>query len=286
MVSRIHPTAIIHPRAELADGVQVGPGAVIGDRVSIGAGTEIGAHVVLDGWVEIGEHNRIFPGAIIGTEPQDLSYRDEVSKVLIGDRNQIREYVTIHRPTQAEALTSIGSDNFLMAYSHVAHNCQIEDQVIIANAVELGGYVRVESKAVIGGLTGVHQLVQIGRCAMVGGMSRISRDVPPYFLVEGSPARVRGLNRVGLRRSGIEASSAAFQELKRAYRLLYGPVPFAQGLEQLSLQAAEEPLAYLVQFLRQAQGSGRRGAISQGRTSRPAPLPNEMTAGDRPFDET
>ncbi len=275
MVSRIHPTAIIHPKAELADGVQVGPGTVIGDRVSIGAGTEIGAHVVLEGWVEIGENNRIFPGAVIGTEPQDLSYRGDVSKVLIGDRNQIREYVTIHRPTQADALTSIGSDNFLMAYAHVAHNCQIEDQVIIANAVELGGYVRVESRAVIGGLTGVHQLVQIGRCAMVGGMSRISRDVPPYLLVEGSPARVRGLNRVGLRRSGIEASSSAFTELKQAYRLLYGPVPFAQGLTQLSLQTAEEPLAYLVQFLLQAQSNGRRGTISQSRSSGSAPLSDE-----------
>jgi UDP-N-acetylglucosamine acyltransferase len=263
MTSRIHPTSVIHPKAELAEGVEIGPYAVIGDRVSIGARTKIGAHAVIDGIVEIGEDNRIFPGASIGLEPQDVSYRGADSRVAIGDRNQIREYVTIHRPTQAEALTSLGNDNFLMAYAHVAHNCQIEDQVTLANAVELGGYVRVESRAVIGGLTGVHQWVHIGRCAMIGGMSRINRDVPPYLLVEGNPARVRGLNRVGLNRSGIESHSSAFKELKQAYRLLYGSaMNFAQALETLNLQSMEDPLAYLIQFLQQAQSPGRRGAIS------------------------
>jgi UDP-N-acetylglucosamine acyltransferase len=263
MTSRIHPTSVIHPKAELAEGVEIGPYAVIGERVSIGARTKIGAHAIIDGVVKLGEDNLIFPGASIGLEPQDVSYRGAASRVVIGDRNRIREYVTIHRPTQAEALTSLGNDNFLMAYSHVGHNCQIEDHVTLANAVELGGYVRVESRAVVGGLTGVHQWVHIGRCAMIGGMSRINRDVPPYLLVEGNPARVRGLNRVGLNRSGIERHSSAFKELKQAYRLLYGSAAsFAQALETLSFQSTEEPLAYLIQFLQQAQSSGRRGAIS------------------------
>jgi UDP-N-acetylglucosamine acyltransferase len=265
MTSRIHPTCVIHPKAEIAEGVEVGPYSVIGDRVSIGARTKIGAHVILDGWVELGEDNQIFPGAAIGLEPQDVSYEGAASRVAIGNRNRIREYVTIHRPTQADGLTSLGNDNFLMAYTHVAHNCQIEDQVTIANTVELGGYVRVESRAVIGGLTGIHQQVQIGRCAMVGGMSRINRDVPPYLLVEGNPARVRGLNRVGLRRSGVETNSSAFKELKQAYRLLYGSASFAQALEELSLQSVEAPLSHLVQFLQQTQNPGRRGAIAQGR---------------------
>jgi UDP-N-acetylglucosamine acyltransferase len=263
MTSRIHPTSVIHPKAELAEGVEIGPYAVIGDRVSIGARTKIGAHAIIDGIVKIGEDNHIFPGVSIGLEPQDVSYRGAASRVVIGDRNRIREYVTIHRPTQAEALTCLGNDNFLMAYAHVAHNCQIEDQVTLANAVELGGYVQVESRSVIGGMTGVHQWVHVGRCAMIGGMSRINRDVPPYLLIEGNPARVRGLNRVGLSRSGIEFHSSAFKELKLAYRLLYGSaMTFAQALETLSRQSAEEPLAYLIRFLQQAQSSGRRGAIS------------------------
>jgi UDP-N-acetylglucosamine acyltransferase len=271
MTSRIHPTSVIHPKAELAEGVEVGPYVVIGDRVSIGARTKIGTHAVIDGRVEIGEDNHIFPGAIIGLEPQDVSYKGADSKVVIGDRNRIREYVTIHRPTQAEALTRIGSDNFLMAYAHIAHNCQIEDHVTIANAVELGGHVRVESRAVIGGLTGIHQWVHIGRCAMIGGMSRINRDVPPYLLVEGNPARVRGLNRVGLSRSGIEVGSSAFKELKQAYRLLYSStLTFGEALETLSRQSVEDPLTYLVQFLQQAQSPGRRGAVSgRGQTIEP-----------------
>lgn len=274
MTSRIHPTAIIHPQANLAEGVEVGPYVVIGDCVSVGAHTKIGAHVVLDGWVEIGEANQIFAGAVIGSAPQDVSYQGAISQVIIGDRNQIREYVTIHRPTQADGLTLVGHDNFLMAYAHIAHNCQIEDQVILANAVELGGYVKVESKAVIGGLTGVHQQVQIGRCAMVGGMSRINRDVPPYLLVEGNPARVRGLNRVGLRRSGVEADSAAFKALKRAYKSLYGSSSFTDALETLSREDTEGPLAHLINFLQQAQQSGRRGAIAQGRSH---PQPSDLS---------
>jgi UDP-N-acetylglucosamine acyltransferase len=271
MTSRIHPTSVIHPQAMLAEGVEIGPYVVIGDRVSIGARTKIGAHVVIDGTVEIGEDNHIFPGAIIGSEPQDVSYAGAASKVVIGDRNQIRECVTIHRPTQAEAITRLGNDNFLMAYAHVAHNCQIEDRVTLANAATLGGYVQVESSAVIGGLAGVHQRVHIGRCAMVGAMSCILRDVPPYLLVEGNPARVRGLNRVGLNRNGIETRSAAFQDLKQAYRLLYGStLTFAQALETLKLQAPEDPIAHLVQFLQQAQSPGRRGAISgRGRSIHP-----------------
>lgn len=291
MANRIHPTAVIHPSATLAEGVEVGPYAVIGDRVTIGARTKIGAHVVIDGAVSLGADNHIFPGVMIGLEPQDVSYDGALSRVVIGDRNRIREYVTIHRPTQAEGLTQIGNDNFLMAYAHVAHNCQIANQVTLANAVELGGYVQVESKAVIGGMTGVHQWVRIGQCAMIGGMSRINRDVPPYLLIEGNPASVRGLNRVGLRRSGITDESAVFQDLKRAYRLLYGPsgLTFAQALEKLRLQATEirsdsipvdmtkntpegisqnaleTPLANLIQFLQTAQQPGRRGAISSRR---------------------
>ncbi|MGB8701083.1 MAG: acyl-ACP--UDP-N-acetylglucosamine O-acyltransferase [Thermosynechococcaceae cyanobacterium] len=263
MTHRIHPTAAIHPKAQLAEGVEVGPYAVIGEAVWIGARTRIGAHVVIEGCVKVGVDNQIFPGAAIGLAPQDVSYRGAESWVEIGDRNQIREYVTIHRPTQAENLTRIGHDNFLMAYTHIAHNCWIEDDVTIANTVGLGGYVHVESKAVIGGMTGVHQKVHIGQCAMVGGMSRINRDVPPYTLVEGNPVRVRGLNKVGLRRNGILPDSATFQELKQVYRLLYrSSDPFAVVLAHLADQPLDYPSAHLIQFLQQAQQPGRRGTIS------------------------
>ncbi len=262
-MTRIHPTAVIHPRAELAPGVQVGPYAIIGDRVKIGADTCIGAHVVIEGSVTIGAENQIFPGVIIGMAPQDVSYQGADSAVEIGDRNQLREYVTIHRATQANAVTRIGSDNFLMAYVHVAHNCEIADEVTIANAVSLGGYTHVAAKAVIGGMVGVHQRVHIGQCAMIGGMSRINRDVPPYFLVEGSPARVRGLNVVGLRRHGIVPSSRAFMLLKQAYRSLYqSEQPFAAALLALGTVAHEEPLQTLYDFLQQSQSPGRRGAVS------------------------
>ncbi len=263
MTRQIHVTAIIHPNAQLAQGVEVGPYAVIGDRTSIGAHTRIGAHVVIEGNVQIGADNQIFPGVAIGLAPQDVSYNGAESWVKIGDRNQIREYVTIHRPTQADAVTHIGDDNFLMAYAHVAHNCHIENNVTIANAVGLGGYVYVESNAVIGGMTGVHQKVRIGRLAMIGGMSRINRDVPPYMLIEGNPARVRGINTIGLKRSSIAADSPAFKELKNAYHLLYhSDIPFAKALEQLMQRASGDPLGHLCSFLQQAQSSGRRGVIS------------------------
>jgi UDP-N-acetylglucosamine acyltransferase len=261
---------VIHPNAQLAEGVEVGPYVVIGAGVSLGARTKVAAHAVIDGNVSIGADNQIFPGVIIGLAPQDVSYRGADTWVKIGDRNQIREYVTIHRPTEAAALTHIGHDNFLMAYTHIAHNCHIEDEVTLANAVGLGGYVHVGSKAVIGGMTGVHQRVHIGRLAMVGGMSRINRDVPPYLLVEGNPAQVRGLNLVGLRRSGLSAGSSALYELKQAYHLLYqSPLSFAQALAQLTQQASSDPLADLLTFLQQAQLPERRGAIS-GRGRSPA----------------
>lgn len=217
MKTLIHPTAVIHPGAELHPTVQVGPYAVIGEQVKVGAETVIGAHAVLEGLTEIGARNQIFPGATIGLEPQDLKYDGGLSLVKIGDGNRIREYVTINRATRTGEATLIGNGNLLMAYVHVAHNCVIEDSVLISNAVALAGHVHIESRAVIGGVLGIHQFVRIGRLAMVGGMSRIDRDVPPYMLVEGNPARVRSLNLVGLKRAGIAEAEQGrvFQNLKK-----------------------------------------------------------------------
>jgi UDP-N-acetylglucosamine acyltransferase len=260
MTELIHPTAVIHPDAQLHPTVRVGAYAVIGEQVKVGAQTTIGPHVVLEGQTEIGASNQIFPGAAIGLEPQDLKYEGDRSAVKIGDRNIIREYVTINRATGAGEATSLGNDNLLMAYAHVAHNCTIEDSVIIANGVALAGHIHIESQARLSGVLGVHQFVRIGRLAMVGGMTRIDRDVPPYTLVEGNPARVRSLNLVGLKRAGFDAAELAY--LKKAFRLLYrSELTFTQAIEQLDFFPESKHLHHLQQFLQLSQRPGRRGLI-------------------------
>lgn len=263
MITLIHPTAVIHPGAEIHPTVKIGAYAVIGEKVKIGPDTVIGAHVVLDGWTEIGARNQIFPGATIGMEPQDLKYDGSLSLVKIGDDNCIREYVTINRATRANEVTAIGNNNLLMAYVHVAHNCVIEDQVIITNSVALAGHVHIESQARIGGVLGVHQFVRIGRLAMIGGMSRIDRDVPPYMMVEGNPSRIRSLNQIGLKRAGVMEleQGQVFQSLKKAFRLLYhSDLTLSEALDQLDQLPGNAYLHHLSQFLRaSAQTTGRRG---------------------------
>lgn len=257
----IHPTAIIHPDAILHPTVQVDPFAVIGAKVKIGANTKIGSHVIIDGCTEIGTDNHIFPGAAIGLEPQDLKYQGANSLVKIGDRNKIREYVTINKATDEGEATVIGNDNLLMAYSHVAHNCLIEDKVIISNGVAMAGHVTIESQAVISGVLGIHQFVHIGRMAMVGGMSRINRDVPPYMLVEGNPAKVRSLNLVGLKRKGL--TNTEIKELKTAFRLLYHEgLPMETAISKLDTIANSSYIQHLKNFLQLSIADGRRGLIA------------------------
>lgn len=264
-MAEIHPTAIVHPQAQLHPTVQVGPYAIIGERVTIGAGTIVSAHVVIDGWTEIGERNHIFPGAAIGLEPQDLKYDGSVSLVKIGNDNRIREYVTINRATRAGEETRIGNQNLLMAYVHVAHNCILEDQIVIANGVALAGHVEIESRAVIGGVLGVHQFVRIGRLAMLGGMSRIDRDVPPFMLVEGNPCRVRALNQVGLRRAGLLEleEGEGFRQLKKAFQLLYrSRLTLQEALKELEPLCTQDLVNHLHQFLRNSsQQPDRRGPM-------------------------
>lgn len=261
LMTLIHPTAVIHPTAQLHPSVKVGPYTVIGENVKIGAETIIDTHVIIEGPTEIGVGNHIFPGAVIGGEPQDLKYKGEPSWVKIGDYNQIREYVTINRATDAGQVTQIGNHNLLMAYVHVAHNCVLEDEVIIANSVSLAGHIYIESKARISGVLGVHQFVHIGSLAMIGGMSRIERDVPPYTLVEGNPSRVRALNLIGLQRSGV--SSEEIGEIKQAFRLVYrSGLTFQQGLIELKTISHNPYVQHFCHFLEQStSASGRRGPI-------------------------
>jgi UDP-N-acetylglucosamine acyltransferase len=262
MATLIHPTAVIHPGAEVDSTVKVGPYAVIGEKVKVGPDTWIGAHVVLDGWTEIGARNQIFPGAAIGLASQDKKYDGTESLVKIGDDNRIREFVTINCATYSDEVTLIGDRNLIMAYTHVAHNCVIENQVVITNAVSLGGHVHIESQARVGGMSGIHQGVRIGRLSMVGGMSRVTRDVPPYLLVEGNPARVRALNLVGLQRAGVTDldHGDVFRSLKQAFRILYrSGLPLEEALEKLETQLGHEHLQHLHHFLQLAQQPGRRG---------------------------
>ncbi len=262
--TRIHPTAVVDPKAELGAGVDIGPYAVIGPEVTIGAGSRIGPHVVIDGRVRMGSRNRIFPGACIGLEPQDLKYNGAPTEVVIGDDNSIRECVTINRATADGEQTRIGSSNLLMAYSHLGHNCHLGDRIVIANGVAVAGHVVIGDRAVIGGVLGIHQFVHIGTLAMVGGMSRIDRDVPPFSVVEGHPGRVRGLNRIGIKRSGLSARAggAEARQLQEVWSQLYrSDLVLAEALVAVQAQELLPAAQELCDFLVASISPGRRGPL-------------------------
>ena len=261
--AQVHPAAVVDPRAELASGVIVGPGAVIGPDVKIGPDTWIGPHVVLDGRLTLGANNRVFPGACLGLEPQDLKYRGVPTEVVIGDANTIREYVTINRATEEGEQTRIGDQNLLMAYCHLGHNCELGNGIVMSNGIQVAGHVVVEDRAVIGGCLGIHQFVHIGSLAMVGGMTRVDRDVPPYCLAEGHPGRLRGLNRVGLRRSGLKTQEGGdLGQLQEIWNLLFrSDHVFVEGL-RLARQEQLMPAAeHLCAFLEASIEKGRRGPM-------------------------
>ena len=216
----IHPTAIISPDAQIEENVTIGPYTIIGPEVRIGKHTAIGPHVVIERLTEIGESCKIEQFAAIGGDPQDLKYRGEKTKVIIGNYNTIREFATIHRATVSDiGVTIIGDYNLLMAYSHVAHNCKLGNHVILANSANLAGHIHVEDYAIVGGLTGVHQFTRIGAHCIIGGASAVNKDVPPYTMASGNHAKLYGLNQVGLRRRGFSEETIA--ALKHAYRIMF-----------------------------------------------------------------
>lgn len=233
--AKVHPTALVDAGATLGDGVTVGPFTVIGPEVEIGAGTEVGSHVLVEGHTRIGADCRIFHGAVLGTEPQDLKYAGERTRLVVGDRTTIREYATLNRGTEASGVTSVGSDCLVMAYSHVAHDCRIGDHVILSNAVNMAGHVTIEDWVIVGGMTPIHQFVRIGQHAFVGGQSRIAKDIPPYVKAAGIPLQLYGLNGVGLQRRGFPEEVR--RELKRAYRLFFGST---HNTSQALIRAREE----------------------------------------------
>ncbi len=251
----IHPTAIVADGARLADGVTVGPYCVIGADVEVGQGTRIGPHAVIEGHTRLGRDNRVFQFASIGAEPQDLKYRGTPTRLEIGDRNTFRESVTVHIGTEdGGGTTRIGSDNLMMAYSHVAHDCQVGDHVIMANGATLAGHVRVEDYAIVGGLAAVHQFVRIGESAILGGGAMVNLDIAPYCIASGDRARLHGLNLVGLRRRGL--GEDVIRRLRAAYRTLFQQgLVLREALAQLRREHADEPVVmHLVEFI---EGSER-----------------------------
>lgn len=219
MATQVAATAVIHPSAALAPDAIVGPYSVIGENVEIGAAAEIGAHVVIERDTVLGAGCRVFHGAVLGTDPQDLKYQGERTSLTVGEETVVREFATLNRGTVARGTTSVGRGCLLMAYSHVAHDCELGDGVILANSVNLGGNVRVDAHAIIGGMTPVHQFARIGAHAFVGGGSRVTKDIPPFCKAAGNPIRLFGLNSVGLDRRGFPENVK--RELRKAYRLFF-----------------------------------------------------------------
>ncbi len=255
----IHPTAIIDPQARLHSSVRVGPYAVIGPEVEIGEETEVGAHAIIEGPIRIGRRNRIFPHASVGLIPQDLKFKGERSEVIIGDDNRIREFVTLHRGTEGGgAVTRLGNDNLIMAYSHVAHDCQIGDHCILGNAATLAGHVVIEDWAIVGAFCGVHQFCRIGRHAFIGGYTVITQDVLPFSsTVQERETRVYGVNLVGLRRRGFDRER--LERLQQAFRLLtQSSLNTTQAIEQIRVSLNQhEDIEALVRFIEASE----RGVI-------------------------
>lgn len=250
---KIHPSAIVSPLAKLETSVVVGPYSVISDNVSIGAETKIGAHCVIEGNTSIGESCEIFTGAVVGSRPQDLKFKDEKVFLEIGNHNIIREYCTLNPGTKEGAKTIIGDNNLLMAYSHIAHDCKVGNGCVLANNCTLAGHVTIEDKAVIGGIVAIHQFVRIGMLSIVGGCSKVVQDIPPFSTCDGHPARVYGLNLIGLRRKGI--SSASIKQLDQAFRIIFNSglsVKHAVEKVEKELEKNEE-ITYLLNFAKSSE---------------------------------
>lgn len=239
----IHPTAIVHPGARLGANVRIGAYSIIGEHVEIGEGCELASHVTVDGHTVIGKECTFHPYAAIGGPPQDFSYGGEETRTEIGDRVTAREYVTIHRGTvRGRGVTTVGDDCFLMAYCHVAHDCRLEPGVVMANSAHLGGHIEVGTKAIIGGVVAVHQFARVGEYALVGGMSAVAKDVPPYCLGTGVRINLYGLNEVGLRRNGFERET--IRNLKKAFKAaLRSQLTVKEGAAKIREELSHSPEA-------------------------------------------
>jgi UDP-N-acetylglucosamine acyltransferase len=268
-MARIHPTALVDKTVELGDGVTIGPYSIIQGRVVIGHGTHIGPHVVIKDFTTIGNKCEIFQFAVIGEIPQDLKFQGEESHLVIGDGNTIREFATLHRGTAGGGgVTRIGHGNLFMAYTHVAHDCQVGNGVIMSNAATLAGHITVEDYAILGGLSAVHQYCQVGRHAFVGGCSAVHRDVPPYAMAVGNRARLVGLNLVGLKRHGF--TDTTLQPLKRAYELLFlSDLNLKEAITRITAELPQTPeIQHLLRFLETSERGLLQADVPEHRLNR------------------
>ncbi len=250
MAKEIHPTAIVDSHAEIEDDIVIGPFCIIGEGVHIKKGSKLISNVIIEGNTEIGENCTVFPFTSIGLPPQDLKYKGEKTNVKIGNNNTIREYITIHRASvSGDGTTTIGDNNFLMAYVHIAHDCKVGNHIIMANVATLAGHVTVEDHTVIGGLAAVHQFARIGAYTMIGGFSGVTQDIPPYTIASGPRAKLFGLNTIGLKRQGF--SDQTISELKKAYKILFRE---KHTLKEAIKKVQEElpysdEIKYLIEFI-------------------------------------
>jgi UDP-N-acetylglucosamine acyltransferase len=250
----IHPTAIVHPQARIGPGVQVGAYSLVGENVEIGKDTILESHVIVEGWTQIGERCHLFPFVSVGAAPQAVRYRGEPTRLTVGHENVIREFVTINRGTvEGGGETKVGNGNLIMAYSHIAHDCQIGNRVIMANSSTLAGHIYVEDFAIVGGLVAIHQFVRVGCYAIIGGASAVPQDVPPYMVAAGNRARLFGLNNIGLKRHNFSESTMAV--LKQAYRILFrSHLTLHKALDRVEKEVPELPeIRHLIDFLKKTK---------------------------------
>lgn len=275
MPIEIAGTALVSPRARIAENVSIGPFCLIEDEVEIGSGTRLDSHVVVKQYTTLGENNHLYPGVVLGNDPEDKHFSGERSYLKIGDRNVFREFSSASRGTPPESATRIGDDNYIMIGTHVAHNCRLGNQIVICNHCSLGGYVEIEDGAYLSAGVLVHQFSKIGKLAMISGNTRVNLDVPPFLLVSGFHIAANGLNRVGLQRAGFSPES--LRQLKQAYRILYrSRLPLQEALEQIEREIPLAEAQHLVAFIR----SSERGICRDSR-GKPSPEPEETAAPDQ-----
>jgi UDP-N-acetylglucosamine acyltransferase len=252
-MNSIHATAVIHPQARIGAGCVIGPYCVIGEHVTLGDRCRLHSHVVIDGHTALGEENEIFPFASIGLKTQDLKWKGGITRTQIGSHNTFREYVTINSATSDGEITTVGSHNHILAYSHIAHNVTLGDHIVMSNVATLGGHITVGDHAIIGGLAAAHQFCHIGRLAFIGGCSKVTQDVPPYMLADGNPAQVRMTNKTGLERNGISEEAQA--ALKQAYKILFRDgLTTPNALTRIEAELPPLPeLRHLVEFVRSSE---------------------------------
>ncbi|MFH1062596.1 MAG: acyl-ACP--UDP-N-acetylglucosamine O-acyltransferase [Candidatus Omnitrophota bacterium] len=258
--NNIHPTACVNPKAKIDKGVIIGPYSIIGENVKIGEDTVIGSSCVIDGRTRLGKRCKVFTGAIIGSEPQDLKYQGEKTQAIIGDDNIIREYVTINLGTMEKGKTVVGNKNLFMAYSHIAHDCVVGNETVIANVGTLAGHVSVEDRSIIGGMVAIHQFSRVGKMSIIGGCSKVIQDIPPFSIVDGHPAKVYGINSIGLKRGNVPLQSV--KNLKSAFKILFKlKISTSNALKKIKDNIPEDPyVSYLVKFIKKSQRGVCKGS--------------------------